>query len=177
MCFHQGDISTLNDYFFKLVDKVTYLGSRVSSTGSDINMHLAWTAINRLSIIRKSDLSDEIKWNFFQAVVVSILLYESSTWTLTKRIDKRLNGNCTRMLSAILNKSWKQHPRKQHLYGHFLPISKTIQIRRTRHVRTLHEKPGPTHKWRSHVKPFPWTCQYWPTNRNLFTSALRGYRM
>ena len=44
----------------------------------------------------------------------------------------QLDGNYTRMLRAILNKSWKQHPTKQH--GHPLPISKTIQIRRTRHA-------------------------------------------
>ena len=36
------------------------------------------------------------------------------------------------MIRAILNKSWKQHPTKQQLYGHLPPISKTIQIRQTR---------------------------------------------
>ena len=36
------------------------------------------------------------------------------------------------MLRAILNKSWKQYPLKQQLYGHQPPISKTIQIRLTR---------------------------------------------
>ena len=38
------------------------------------------------------------------------------------------------MLRAILNKSWKQHPTKQQLYGHLPPISKTILIRRTRYA-------------------------------------------
>ena len=57
-----------------------------------------------------------------------------TTWTLTKRIEKKLDGNYTRMLQAILNESWRQHPTKQQLYGHLLPITKTIQIRRTRHV-------------------------------------------
>ena len=38
------------------------------------------------------------------------------------------------MLRAILNKSWRQHPTKQQLYGHLPPITKTIQIRRTRHA-------------------------------------------
>ena len=47
---------------------------------------------------------------------------------------KKLNGNCTRMLRAILNKPWKQRPSKQQLYGHLPPISKTIQITRTRHA-------------------------------------------
>ena len=40
----------------------------------------------------------------------------------------------TRMLWAILNKSWRQHPTKQQLYGHLSPITKTIQVRWTRHA-------------------------------------------
>ena len=51
-----------------------------------------------------------------------------------KRIEKKLDSNYTRMLRAILNKSWRQHPTKQQLYGHLLPIMKTIKIRWTRHV-------------------------------------------
>ena len=92
----------------KLVDKFTFLGSSVSSTEDDIDTRLtkAWTAIDRLSIIWKSDLTDKMKRSFFQAAVVSILLYGCTTWTLTKRLEKKLNGNYTRMLRAILNKSW-----------------------------------------------------------------------
>ena len=65
---------------------------------------------------------------------MSILLYGCTTWTLTKRMEKKLDGNYTRMLQAILNKSWRQHPTKQQLYGHLPPTMKTIKIRRTRHV-------------------------------------------
>ena len=36
------------------------------------------------------------------------------------------------MLRAILNKSWSQHPTKQQMYGPLPPITKTIQVRRTR---------------------------------------------
>ena len=75
-----------------------------------------------------------MKRSFFQAAIVSILLYECTTWTLTKRLEKRLDLNYTRMLRAILNRSWRQHPTKQQLYGHQTPITKTIQIRRTRHA-------------------------------------------
>ena len=136
-CFNQkGDISTLNGGSLKLVEKFTYFGSNVSSTENDINMQQAkaWTAINRLSIIWKSGLSDKIKRNFFQAAVASILLYRFTTWTLTKHIEKRLDGNCTRVLWTIWNKSWKQHPTKLQLYGHLPPISRAIQIRRTRYA-------------------------------------------
>ena len=89
-----GDISTLDGTSLKLVDKFTYLGSSVSSTEKDINTWLtkAWTAIDRLSIIWKSDLTDKMKPSFFQAAVVSILLYGCTTWTLTKRLEKKDRG-------------------------------------------------------------------------------------
>ena len=143
MCFNQtGDIFTLDGSSLKLVDKFTYLGSSVSSTEKDVDTRLTktWTAIDRLSIIWKSDLTDKMKRNFFQAAVVSILLYGCTTWMLTKRIEKKLEGNYTRMLRAILNKSWRQHPTKHQLYGNLPPITKTIQVRRTRHAG---------HCWRS----------------------------
>ena len=39
-----------------------------------------------------------------------------------------------------MSKSWRQHPTKQQLYSHLLPITKTIKVRRTRHA---------AHGWRS----------------------------
>ena len=124
------------------MDKLTYFGSRVLSTENDINTRQAkaWTAIDRLSAIWKSDLIDKIKRSFFQAAVVSILLYGCTTWKLTKRMEKKLDGNYTRILRAVLNKSWRQHPTKQHLYHHLPPITKTIQVKRIRHAG---------HCWRS----------------------------
>ena len=96
MCFNQtGDISTLNSSSLKLVDKFTYLGSSVSSTETGINTRRAkaWTTIDRLSVIWKSDRTDKIKRSFFHAAVVSILLYGCTTWTQTKRIEKKLDSN------------------------------------------------------------------------------------
>ena len=75
-----------------------------------------------------------MKRSFFQAAVVSILLHGCTTWTLTKQVEKKLDSNYTRILQAILNKSWGQHPTKQQLYGHLPPITKTIKIRRTKHA-------------------------------------------
>ena len=143
MCYNQmGNISTRDGTPLKLVDKFTYLESSVASTEKDIDTRFtkAWTATNRLLIIWKSDLTDKMKCSFFQAAVVSILLYGCTTWTLTKRLEKKLDGNYTRMLRAILNKSWRQHPTRHQVYGHLLPITKTIQVRRTRHAG---------HCWRS----------------------------
>ena len=117
MCFNQtGDISTLEGTSLKLVDKFTYLGSNVSSTEKDIDTQLtkAWAAIDKLSIIWKSDLINKMKRGSFQAAAVSILLYRCTIWTLTKWLEKKLDGNYTRMLQAILNKSRPQHPTRLH---------------------------------------------------------------
>ena len=128
MCFNQaGDISTLEGTSLKLVDKFTYLGSSVSSTKKKY-----WHVANKG--IWKSNLTDKMKRNFFQAAVVSILLYGCTTWMQTKRLEKKLDGNYTRMFRAILNMSWWQHPTKHQLYSHLPPIKKTIKVRWTRHT-------------------------------------------
>ena len=76
-----------------------------------------------------------MKLSFFQAAIVSILLYGCTTCMLTKRLEKKLDGKYTRMLQSILNKSWRQQATK------YQPlITKTIQVRRTRHAG---------HCWRS----------------------------
>ena len=66
--------------------------------------------------------------------MVLILLYWCTTWTQTKHMERKLDGNYKRMLQEILNKTWKQHPRKKQLNSHPLPITKTIKIRRIRHA-------------------------------------------
>ena len=55
-------------HWTKLVEKFTYLGSSVSPTEKNIDTRLtkAWTAIDKLSIIWKSDLTDKMKCSFFQ---------------------------------------------------------------------------------------------------------------
>ena len=81
-----------------------------------------------------------MKRSFFQAAVVSILLYGCTTWTLTKRLKKKLDGNYTRMLRAILKSPGGNTPTRHQPYGQLPPVTKTIQVRRTRHER---------HSWRS----------------------------
>ena len=80
-----------------------------------------------------------IKWNAVSSRQWSCW-YGCTTWTLTKWLEKKLDGNYTRMLRAILNKSWQQHLTKHQLYGHLPPMTKTIQVTRNRHAG---------HCWRS----------------------------
>ena len=66
-------------------------------------------------------------------------------------MEIKLDGNYTRILCATLNKFWKQHPTKQKLYGHLPPITKVIQVRRTRHAG---------HCWRIPIPQF--LMLWWP---------------
>ena len=179
MCYNQtGDITTQDGASLKLVDKFAYIGSSVSSTEKDIDMRLtkAWTAIDRFSIVWKSDLIDKMKRSFFQAAVILILVYGCTTWTLTKRLKKKLDGNYTRMLRAILNNSWRQHPTRHQLYGHQPLITKTIQFRRTGHW-TLLEKQGRTHQWCTPMDRRIWPNKSRTTSSNIHTAAMWGYSM
>ena len=106
---------------------------------------------------------------------MSILLYGWTKWALTKRTEKKLDGNYTGMLQAISNKSWRQHPTKHQLYGHLPPITKTIQVRRTRHAG---------HCWRSGDKLISdillWTPSHGRTKvgrpARTYTTALYRYQ-
>ena len=80
--------------------------------------------------------------DYYDSKIISSMpiQYKWFAHTLTKRLERKLDGNYTRMLRAILNKSWQQHLARHQLYGHLPPITKTIQVRRTRHAG---------HCWRS----------------------------
>ena len=108
----------------KLVDQFIYLSSNISSTESSVNIYIdkAWTAIKRLIPIWKSDLLDKMKWKFFQLVVLlSVLLYGCTMWIFIKILEKKLGGNCIRILYTVLNKPCKHQavgPLTSHLTSH-----------------------------------------------------------
>ena len=84
------------------------------------------------------------------AVDMSVLLYCCSIWTLMNHLEKKLSRNYSRMLQAVLNKSWKQHTTKQQLKSYLLPILQTSQVRQTRDAK---------HCWRSkdeHISNILW---------------------
>ena len=73
-------------------------------------------------------MTDKIKRSFFQAAVVSVLLYGCTTWTLTLRMKKNLTATTQECCEQYLSSPGDS------------TITKTIRIRRTRHAG---------HCWRS----------------------------
>lgn len=71
-------------------------------------------------------IEEEALWpftsNLFQAIAILVLFYDSTTWTLTKQLQKNLNNIYTRMLHVALNLFWKQ------LYGHLPHLGEKNKI-------------------------------------------------
>ena len=110
-----------------------------------------------------------MKQDFFQAVRVSVLQYGCTTWSLMKNLEKKLDGNYTRILHAFLNKLWKQQPIKQQLYCQIHLISQTIWARWRRHAG---------HCWRSKDKLISDIFRLcWLTSNDLYTSTLGRHWM
>ena len=78
-------------------------GSNISSTECDVNILIGkeWTVINRLSIIRKSDVFNKRKGQFFQVIAVSVLLYGSISWNQMKRLEINIDENSIRMMCIV----------------------------------------------------------------------------
>ena len=103
---------------------------------SSIDATAAWKKLHFILSVRSD-------FHIIDSLLIAVHAFVnlvSMSFSVDAMLEKKLDGNYTRMLRAILNKSWRQHPTRHQLYGHLPPITKTIQVRRTRHAG---------HCWRS----------------------------
>ena len=108
---------------------------------------LAWKSLHKLNKVWSSDMSRKIKINLFRATTETILLYGSSTWTLTKQEETSLDGTYTRMLRKVLNINWSERITNATLYGSLSRVSETIRTRRLKlagHV--FRDNSSPAHR-------------------------------
>ena len=88
-----------------------------------------------------------------------------------KLSEKKLDGNYTRILHAVLKKSWKQYPTKQQLYEHLPLISQIIQVRWIRYAE---------HYWVSKElisDILLWTTMHGHISKDLQTLGLCWHQM
>ena len=102
------------------------------------NDSILYTFKNVTRCLKLCCFNCQFTFRFLQYQQNISVLMSNMMWI--ERLEKKLDGNYTRMLRAILNKSWQQHPTRHQRYGHPPNITKTIQVRRTRHAG---------HCWRS----------------------------
>ncbi len=125
-------VKTLNGTILKQVDDYKYLGSFISSSLKDFltRKGMAWSACNDMHKIWSSQLTTRFKIRIFRATIEPILLYGSETWTLSKQMEKRLDGTYTRLLMRAQNLSWKRHPSISQIYGNLPRVSTLVKSRR-----------------------------------------------
>ena len=153
MCFNQRSyISTLNGSSLKLVNKFTYLGSSVSSTENDINTWQTklWTAIDRLSVLWKSDLTDKIKHSG---------PVDTAIWMHYMNANKM---RWKKSLTATTQECWEQYWTS---HGGGTPQSSSCTatyhqsrklVRRSRHAGHCWRSEDEL-RWHTPVDPFTWT--------------------
>ena len=94
-------------------------------------------------------------------------MYGAESWTLTKTLEKRLDGVYTRMLRTALDIPWKRHVTNKELYGDLPKLSTTLKERRLRFIGNVWRKTDetaqklllwePTHGKRKQGRP-RYTC-------------------
>ena len=130
-----GTLMSVNNKSIEHVKDFTYLGSRLKSTESDIRVRKgkAWGACHSLKKLWNSDLRDALKVRVFVALVESVFLYGSETWTMTKRLTKMVDGCYTRMLRMALGvNQWRDRVSNQALYNGLPKVTSKIAQRRLR---------------------------------------------
>ena len=108
-CLEPFDCLRMNSVQWNYCWVAIFVTSSVSAKNN-----LYWIELSMLDSNNWNQLTVEMKRSFFQAAIVSILLYGCTTSMLTKRLEKKLDSNDTRMLWAIMNRSWRQHNTTQH---------------------------------------------------------------
>ena len=124
-------LTTSDGSIIERVDDFTYLGG-LTNTANEINVKLgkAWGAINALTKVWKSPVKKETKINVFRQTAEWILLYGSDSWTMTKTLERFLDGKYTKMLRVVCNVPPTTRISNKDLYGNIPPISTTIRKRR-----------------------------------------------
>ena len=95
--------------------------------------HTAWVGCYTRSIFQRSLIGLNFEFSFSETGCDTksdqqfTSCSKENTWIHTFPKSIRADGNYTKMLRTILNKSWRQHLTKQQLYGHLPPITKTIK--------------------------------------------------
>ena len=130
MTFNQNplNLTTIKKKFIKLTNDFLYLGSWIYSNEKDVDLRIgkAWVTLQKLNTIWNSNLPKNLKLAFFHTTVSSVLLYGSSTWTMTKKLETKLNGCYTKMLKVVNNVKWQQRISNNVLYYNLPKITNTI---------------------------------------------------
>ena len=105
---------SINDHELYVIHDFVYLGSAVSDTLSldaELKRRIGKAATTMTRLTKKawnnSKLTMHTKIQIYRACVVSTLRYDSESWTLRVRQERKLNAFHMHSLRCILNIAWK----------------------------------------------------------------------
>ena len=144
------DIALLANTPYQAETLLHSLERAAAGIGLHVNAHKTWTAIDKLSVIWKPDLTDKRKRCFFQAAVVSIWMHHLDAHKTAReegrrQLHKNVASNIKQVLAATLHKAPTIRPPASH---HENYPSLTNQAR-----KTLLEEQGRAHKWCTPMDP------------------------
>ena len=90
----------------EVVEDFKYLGANIASSYKDFKQRrgIAWSQFWKLDKIwRSSQISNKLKLRLFDSLILSILLYNAETWTLSEQFKNQLNSFATSCYRIMLN--------------------------------------------------------------------------
>ena len=156
----------LNCKPLKLLDQFIYFGSNISSTENDVNIRKGKTWITVEWI---SGLSENIKWEFFHAEAMSVLIYGCTTRTLMKLWGKKVKWELKRNIPYCFKQILEAAPHK-------IAATRWLTSHLTNHSNKMNMK-----SWSLLEKQVTLSCEllYMDTpvlaDRQKLTSALCGH--
>ena len=108
----------LDETVLELVDDFQYLGTWVNYTIKDFKHRCAkeWTAFWKLKKIWHSSADIKLKIKFFNASVLSVLLYATEIYVINAALQSKINAFQTQCLRIVLNISRYDHVRNEYIY-------------------------------------------------------------
>ena len=78
----------------------------------------------------QSNVSCKMKVRLFQATIETVLLYGALAWTLTKGLERELDGTYTWLLRYALGIKWQDHQTNAQVYRSIQPVRDRLRSKR-----------------------------------------------
>ena len=95
-----------------------------------IKKAMAWRAYHKIKRLWNFILDKHLKIRIFKITIETILLYGSGTWTINKKLRRKIVGYYTKLLRMVLHVLWHDNISDKILYNEMPLITDVINIRR-----------------------------------------------
>ena len=91
---------------------------------------LSYTAVESILLYTRNRKYSTVYYSILKKWLESILLYRAERWTITNKLEARLDDCYTRLLMMVLDLNWKDHPTREEIYGSLPKVSEVVRERR-----------------------------------------------